>query len=101
MKVLFVCTGNSCRSVMAEGLFRKMLKDMSVANVKAESAGTSTIPGLKPSLETERVMAETGADVSKHRTRLLDRATCESAKGSDVFNVMVASTSPAAAFTLD
>ncbi|MGY0374353.1 low molecular weight protein arginine phosphatase [Clostridium sp. JNZ J1-5] len=49
MKVLFVCTGNTCRSCMAEAIFNQ-LSDME--NIKAYSAGISVVPGSKTSKNT-------------------------------------------------
>lgn len=39
MKILFVCTGNTCRSPIAEGLFKKMLKTKGIEGVEVTSAG--------------------------------------------------------------
>ena len=38
-KVMFICTGNICRSAMAEGMFKKILKDKGIENVEVCSAG--------------------------------------------------------------
>ena len=38
-KVMFICTGNTCRSAMAEGLFKKMLQDRNRTDVEVYSAG--------------------------------------------------------------
>jgi len=61
-KVLFLCTGNSCRSQMAEGWARHVKAD----EVEAYSAGIET-HGLNPS--AVRVMAEAGVDISAHRSK--------------------------------
>ena len=77
-EVLFVCTGNSCRSVMAEGLFRKMAQERSL-DIAARSCGTSALEGIGASIETRRVMKDRGVDVGGHRGRkispdIIDRA---------------------------
>lgn len=67
--ILFVCTGNSCRSVMAKGLFKKIIserKDLASENIKAVSAGTINFPGRGTTPETIAVMAKEGIDISTH-----------------------------------
>ncbi|NLX27142.1 MAG: arsenate reductase ArsC [Lentisphaerae bacterium] len=59
MKILFLCTGNSCRSQMAEGWARALKGDV----IEAFSAGIET-HGLNPS--AVKVMAEAGVDISGH-----------------------------------
>jgi arsenate reductase len=65
LKILFLCTGNSCRSQMAEGWARHLKGDC----LEAYSAGIET-HGLNPRAVT--VMAEAGVDISGHRSKLLD-----------------------------
>ena len=65
MKVLFLCTGNSCRSQMAEGWARALKGDA----IEAYSAGIET-HGLNPL--AVRVMAEAGVDISGHRSKHVD-----------------------------
>jgi arsenate reductase len=62
LKVLFLCTGNSCRSQMAEGWARHLKGD----RIEAYSAGLET-HGLNPL--AVRVMAEAGVDISGHRSK--------------------------------
>lgn len=64
-KILFLCTGNSCRSQMAEGWARHLLAD----RVEAYSAGVAT-HGLNP--HAVQVMAEAGVDISGHRSKHVD-----------------------------
>jgi arsenate reductase (thioredoxin) len=64
MKVLFLCTGNSCRSQMAEGWARALKPDA----VEAWSAGIEA-HGLNP--RAVAVMAEAGVDISTHRSKLV------------------------------
>ncbi len=64
LKILFLCTGNSCRSQMAEGWTRHLHSD----RIDACSAGIET-HGLNP--KAVRVMAEAGVDISGHRSKHL------------------------------
>ena len=61
-KILFLCTGNSCRSQMAEGWARHLRGDL----IEPYSAGIET-HGLNPN--AVQVMAEAGVDISKHRSK--------------------------------
>ncbi|MFA6290950.1 MAG: arsenate reductase ArsC [Victivallales bacterium] len=65
IKVLFLCTGNSCRSQMAEGWARHLKGDI----IDAYSAGIET-HGLNPN--AVKVMAEAGVDISEHRSKHVD-----------------------------
>lgn len=67
--VLFVCTGNSCRSVMAEAILRKRLNELDKKNIDVSSAGVRALNGLPPSDGTIEVMKEEGVDVSGLRTK--------------------------------
>jgi arsenate reductase len=65
LKVLFLCTGNSCRSQMAEGWARHLKSDV----IEPYSAGIAP-HGLDP--RAVQVMAEVGVDISGHRSKHLD-----------------------------
>jgi arsenate reductase len=62
LKILFLCTGNSCRSQMAEGWVRALKSDV----IEAYSAGIET-HGLNPN--AVKVMAEAGVDISHHKSK--------------------------------
>lgn len=62
--ILFVCTGNSCRSIMAEGLMRKRLEELGKTDIVINSAGIAATNGASPTDETVEVMKEAGIDVS-------------------------------------
>lgn len=64
-KVLILCTGNSARSQMAEGLFRSLLGD----RFEVFSAGTRP-SGLRP--EAVEAMREIGIDISGHRSKSVE-----------------------------
>jgi len=65
LKVLFLCTGNSCRSQMAEGWTRRLKGDQ----IEPYSAGIEA-RGLNP--DAVRVMAEAGVDIACQRSKLLN-----------------------------
>lgn len=65
LKVLFLCTGNSCRSQMAEGWAKHLKSDV----IEAYSAGVWPV-GV--SSRAAEVMAEAGVDISSHRSRHVD-----------------------------
>ncbi|MDP6637491.1 MAG: arsenate reductase ArsC [Phycisphaerae bacterium] len=65
LKILFLCTGNSCRSQMAEGWARSLKGDC----VEAYSAGME-IHGMNPNVVD--VMSEAGVDISSHRSKHFD-----------------------------
>ena len=84
---LFVCTGNTCRSPMAEGMFRKIMSDrlhcdpnaLVDRGVIAASAGLAAAIGAAASPETVQIMANRGIDLSDHASQpltnqLLDQA---------------------------
>jgi arsenate reductase len=65
LNVLFLCTGNSCRSQMAEGWARHLKGDL----IEPYSAGIE-VHGLNA--KAVRIMAEAGVDISQHRSKHLD-----------------------------
>lgn len=83
--VLFVCTGNSCRSPMAEHLFR--LRAGTEAVWRAESAGLAAGDGWPATAEAVAVLREAGADLATHRSRGVTQAIADAA---DLILVMTA-----------
>lgn len=61
MRILFVCTGNTCRSPMAEGLLRKLAKERGV-RVEARSAGVAAANGASISGHAKAVLKEQGIE---------------------------------------
>ncbi len=84
--VLFVCTGNTCRSPLAEGLLRAAVAARGLDQVVAvSSAGTGAWDGAPVSEGAYLVGLENGLDLSEHRARLLTR---ELVRGADLVLVM-------------
>src|SRR5215470_6453866 len=80
MHVLFVCTGNTCRSPMAAALLQHALETRGLtAQVTVASAGTGAWDGAPASEGAYLVALERGVDLSSHRARLLTRELVSSA----------------------
>jgi len=71
MRVLFVCTGNTCRSAMAEVIAAHIARERGLTGVEFASAGTAASPHAHASDGALLVALEHGHDLSEHRARLL------------------------------
>jgi protein-tyrosine phosphatase len=69
MKVLFVCSGNICRSPMAAEYFRHRAAHSGLSHVVVDSAGTLGIEDAPAAEEAVQAMAEIGVDLSGHRSK--------------------------------
>ena len=79
MKLLFVCTGNTCRSPLAEGIARREAIRRGLTDVEVESAGTSAWDGGTASDGAVLVALEHQIDLTGHRSRQLTRELVERA----------------------
>lgn len=73
MHVLFVCTGNTCRSPIAEAIARRLASDRGLTDLAFGSAGTAAWDGAPASDGALLVAMEREVDLSSHRARLLTR----------------------------
>lgn len=71
MRVLFVCTGNTCRSPMAEAIAVRMASERGLTDITFVSAGTSAWDGAPASDGAMLVGMERGLDLSTHRAQML------------------------------
>lgn len=72
MKILFVCTGNTCRSPMAEGLFKKLLADKKITDIECSSAGLFAMTGDEVTENSVKACERFGIDISAHRARRIN-----------------------------
>ncbi len=79
VRVLFVCMGNICRSPMAEGMFRKALRDAGLeGQIETDSAGTHAYHiGSPPDPRAQQAIRQRGVDISGLRGRKVDDADFE------------------------
>ena len=78
--ILFICTGNTCRSPMAEGLFRNLI-EKNEADLNVKSAGVGAQDGQPPSGNSIRAMQDLDIDISPQRSLML---TAELAAEADM-----------------
>jgi len=84
-RLLFVCTGNTCRSPMAEAIARRRAKELGWGHVEVGSAGVAAYSGAPPSEGALRAAEGNGLDLSGHRSTLL---TDDLAAGADLILTM-------------
>jgi len=72
-RVLIVCTGNICRSPMAEGLLKAGLSPRLMEKVTVASAGTHAVHGNLPSAFAVQALQAWGVDIAAHRARMLTK----------------------------
>jgi protein-tyrosine-phosphatase len=85
VRVLFVCTGNTCRSPLAEAIARKIGIERGLPDLEPSSAGTSAWDGASASDGALLVGLERGLDLNSHRARQLSR---ELVDGADLILAM-------------
>ncbi len=71
LRLLFVCTGNTCRSPMAHVIAERRLEQLGWPEAEVRSAGVSTFPGTSASEGAIQAAAEQGLDLEGHRTAAL------------------------------
>lgn len=68
--IAFVCTGNTCRSPMAEGIFNKIAEEKGLG-VRAVSFGLAAVKGMPPSEKAVKACSEIGIDISGKRSNFI------------------------------
>lgn len=71
MNILFVCTGNTCRSPMAEGLFKEMLNKNKIKHINVSSAGISAFPEEYANEKAIAALKDKGIDIIEHKAKQL------------------------------
>ena len=77
MKVLFICTGNTCRSPIAEGYLKDFATKAGRADIKVLSAGTGAFPGQAASAYGIAILGEEGIDLKDHQSRQAEKVFLE------------------------
>ena len=79
MKILFVCMGNSCRSIMAEGYLKKRLKELGKEDIEVFSGGLLSLTGMQATKEAKQLISEEGGDISEHYAKKVTELDVRSA----------------------
>ena len=87
MKIKFICSGNTCRSPMAQALAARLAQQRGLQDVTFSSAGLTAFAGDEASPNAVEAMREVGIDLSAHRARTLTNVDLTD---TDCFAVMSA-----------
>ena len=79
LRLLFVCTGNTCRSPMAEVIGRAIVSARHLGNITVSSAGVAADPSSGASEGSLLIAMEHGLDLSRHRSRQVTPALIDAA----------------------
>lgn len=83
--ILVICTGNTCRSPMAEGIIKKIIADKKIDNISVKSMGLSAYDGDGPSNYAVEALSEIGIDIKDHRSK---RVLVRDLEEADIIYVM-------------
>jgi protein-tyrosine phosphatase len=78
-KIVFVCTGNTCRSPMAEMLFRKLLNEKNIKNVTVASAGIKPTVGSPMNEKSAQTLMAKGIEALSFASKKVDKRTLKDA----------------------
>lgn len=92
--IAFVCSGNTCRSPMAEGIFNKLAEENKLS-VRAESFGMATVDGLPVSENSVKACSEIGIDLTGKKSNAVgsvdlkkyDKFYCMSQSHADILKI--------------
>ncbi len=79
-KVMLVCTGNTCRSAMAEGIARKVAEEMNISNIVFSSSGVGAMDGVPATDYAIEAAAHWDIDIRSHRSRLINKSLIDDAQ---------------------
>ena len=85
LRVLFICTGNTCRSPMAEGIFNQINEEFPEIEAECASTGVSAVKGQRVTPWARQVCEEIGVDISQYRANYF---TMEQMMEWDILAVM-------------
>ena len=72
--ILFVCTGNICRSPFAHAFFTKLVNQKRLQGITVESSGLLALPGNSATYMAQRVAREFGVDLTEHKAKSMSKA---------------------------
>lgn len=75
--IMFVCTGNTCRSPMAHGILESMVAAENLANVTVVSSGTGTLDGYPATAYAVQAAGRDGVDISGHHSQAITKELVE------------------------
>lgn len=77
MKIMFICTGNICRSAMAHKLMEKKIKDNNIKDIEIYSCGVFASDGDLATYNAEEVMKEYNVDLKSHKATNIKNSKIE------------------------